>query len=86
MSVRAIPVVKASIGTVLPGIQMSTRVVFHLLCTPPYLSLPERAIHCHVTMYSPVSRIKLIDRALYIEIRTAPLGRSFVVESWTTVT
>ena len=40
MSAREIP---AGIGMVLPDVQMSTRLVFHLLRTPLYCSLAERA-------------------------------------------
>ena len=58
---------RAGIGTVLPAVRTSARLVFHLLRTPLYLSLAEWAIHCHVAV---------TEQALYTEIRTAPLGRS----------
>ena len=46
MSTVAIPGLTAGIRTVLPSIRTSTRSVFHLLHTPPYLPSAERAIHC----------------------------------------
>ena len=76
VSTRAIPchhVPERRIGTVLPDVRTSTRSVFHLLNTPPYLPAAERAIHCVL----PTQSTKVDWAGMHTEIRTTLLGRSF---------
>ena len=61
--------VRAGIRTVLPGVRTSTRSVFHLLHTLPYLPSAEREIHCVL----PTHSTKVYRVGMYIQIWTAPL-------------